>query len=233
MLLAYVDESYSKRRYWIAAMVYDDASASALVADLDGLVERAAVAYGISPGAELHGYDLFHAKRDWAPMKGKTRALISVYAHACEAIGRSSADIIVRGVDLDRLQARYSNPETPHSIVLAHMLERIHDRARQRGQHALVIADEIDGADQHQRALQLARSSGTTGYRARRLDRIVDTIHFVPSRSSRLLQAADLVAFIVNRRDGNIARHPDERATLDRMWERVSGRVTHMHCWSP
>lgn len=199
MLLAYVDESYNEERYWIAALLCDNDSAAGLVNALDQLVFDAAAAFGVRRDAELHGHDLFHAKRDWKPMAGKTRALVGVYQKACEAIGASSAEIIVRGIDLAAQRARYSHVRHPHSVVLEHLLECIHDRAKARDEYALVIADEIDQAATYQDVLIRGRRHHTTGYRATKLDRLVDTIHFVPSRSSRLVQAVDLVAFLHQR----------------------------------
>jgi len=235
VLLAYVDESYNDHRYWIAAVLCDDDSAAGLVNDLDTVVHDAANGYGVRRDAELHGHDLFHAKRDWAVMRGKHRALISVYTQACEAIGRSSAEIIIRGIDREGQQKRYPYVQDPHSVVLEHLLERIHERAKARREYALVIADEIQEAARYQDVLVFGRRYQTSGYRSTKLDRIVDTIHFVPSRSSRLIQAADLIAFLHNRRATVTAKtDPREKAALDLIWSHLDPRVLpSTGCWFP
>jgi hypothetical protein len=65
------------------------------------------------------------------------------------------------------------------------------------GEYALVIADEVDGQAKHRADLSSYRDVGTTGYRHRKLTRIVDTLHFAPSRASRLVQAADVITILV------------------------------------
>jgi hypothetical protein len=61
---------------------------------------------------------------------------------------------------------------------------------------ALLIADEIDRHDEYRRDLWMGQRGGTWGYKAQVLDHIIDTLHFTPSRSSRLLQAADVSTFL-------------------------------------
>ena len=64
------------------------------------------------------------------------------------------------------------------------------------GDYVLVIADEVDGQARHHADLSSYREVGTTGYRHRKLTRIVDTLHFAPSHASRLVQAADVITFL-------------------------------------
>ena len=55
MLLAYVDESYNKARYWIAALVCPEAVLNPLTAALDDVVEKAAKAYGVAQTPSFTG----------------------------------------------------------------------------------------------------------------------------------------------------------------------------------
>ena len=108
--------------------------------------------------------------------------------------GEQCADHYPR-VNRRRLEERYFYPDHPHSVVLSHLLERIDELAASEDELALIIADEVDQADPTSKSWMFQRYS-TTGYRARQLTRIIDTLHFAPSTSSRLAQAADLVAFM-------------------------------------
>jgi hypothetical protein len=75
VLLAYVDESASRHHYYIAALLCPGGSLQGLAAALDDVVAKAAGAHpGIESSAELHGYELFHGKGDWATLKSKVRA---------------------------------------------------------------------------------------------------------------------------------------------------------------
>ena len=168
MLLAYLDESYTADHYWIAALVAPEQDVLPLTTALDDVVARAAAAYrGVSEKAELHGHRLFHGSDDWSPLKEMPRARIAIYNDAFEAIGDSGAHIIIRGVDRKRLAARYVYPNHPHVVVLEHLLERINEKAAALGELSLVIADEVDQADNHRRNLWYAQRYATSGYRAR------------------------------------------------------------------
>jgi hypothetical protein len=59
VLLTYLDESYTKTWYLIAALLVPDAQARSLTAALDKVVEDAAWDYPVSTEAELHAHDIF------------------------------------------------------------------------------------------------------------------------------------------------------------------------------
>jgi hypothetical protein len=204
VLLTYVDESYTKERYFIAALLVPETEASSLAKALDRIVEETSHTYGrIGLQAELHGYDLVAGKNDWLRLAGQIRVRIGVYNKAFQAIADHDVHVIIRSVHIPGLDRRYpSGHDHPHSIVLAHLLERIDDCAQEKDQLALVIADEVSEQDNYRRELWSYQRSGTWGYRSSKLTRIVDTIHFAPSKSSRLVQAADLIAYLA-RRDWN------------------------------
>ncbi|MEU8275298.1 hypothetical protein ACFYOK_26970 [Microbispora bryophytorum] len=75
MLLAYVDESYTRDRYSMVALLLPNVPARAL----GEVVARAAQAYGVVPPPELHGTDLLHGNRGWEPIVKMPRAAIGVY----------------------------------------------------------------------------------------------------------------------------------------------------------
>lgn len=235
MRLAYIDESYTRDHYFIAAVVVDDASAPALHQALDQVAERARLAYlPTAPDPlELHGQPLFQGSREWAPIKNQIRALISVYEQAMQAIGEQDVRIFLRGLDCQRHRARYSDPWPEHEVVLQHLLERLDDFGRRYGEQVLVIADELSDPDRHRAKLNAFRLDGTPGYRSSRLTNILDTLHFVPSQHSRLVQAADLVAFLHRRRTTISESNPKATAAMARIWGHVAGRVEHEYLYRP
>jgi hypothetical protein len=239
VLLTYVDESYSEHSYYIAALLCPEDQALSLTGALDGVVQKAAATFaGLSPDAELHGYDLLQGKRDWTPLTQQVRARIDVYAGAFQAIADHDVRIVIRGVDTRKLCDRYSGiAADPHSVVLTHVLERVDEYAERAGELALVIADE-PGRHDHQRQyrsdLLRYRAQGTWSYRGRVITRIVDTLHFAPSAASRLVQAVDLVVFLHNRIQGT-APNADSRATATNaaLWLRIEDRIEHQYHWYP
>lgn len=234
MLLAYLDESYTRDRYWIAALVCQEGDIQPISSGLDAVVAKAAATYpGIDPRAELHGHRLFHGTDDWAPLLTMVRARIGIYGAAFDTVAASNARIIIRGVDSRRLEQRYIFPRPPHHVVLEHILERLNELAKAQDQLCLVIADEIDQQDQYRRSLWEWQNSATSGYLSQQLTRIVDTMHFAPSKTSRLLQATDLVAYLHCRIDGR--RDKDERARRanEQLWGRINSNVSQCWCWHP
>lgn len=233
MLLAYVDESYTRDRYYMAALLIPGHQAIPLTDALDEVVAAAGQAYGIAPSAELHGTDLLHGNRDWEPIKKMPRARIGIYHAGFQAIADHEVAVILRGLCSDLLRQRYATPYPPHQHVLAHLLERVDDYARVRDEHVLVIADEVGQQGEYRQDLRKYQTVGTNGWRARKLERIVDTLHFAPSHTSRLLQAADLLVFLHHRIQAVPTK--DERAQRANaaLWERVASRIVHQHCWRP
>ncbi|MDG4789204.1 DUF3800 domain-containing protein [Micromonospora sp. WMMD1102] len=147
--------------------------------------------------AEMHGYDMFHGELGWSGVPPRVR--IAVYNQALKAIGAHDVTIILRGVNRHGLTQRYVQPKPAHEVVLSHVLERVDAFAAKEEQLALVIADEVDNQAAHRADLTRYREDGTGGYRSRQINRIVDTLHFAPSHSSRLVQAVDLVTFLHRR----------------------------------
>ena len=146
---------------------------------------------------ELHGHEIFHAKGAWSDVP--PRARVGVFDDVIEAVAAQDVRVIARGLDIVGQQARYSQPDPPHTVVLQHLLERVDEYVTSVGEYALVIADEVDAQAKHRADLSTYREVGTLGYRHRKLTRIVDTLHFAPSNASRLVQAADVIAFLYRR----------------------------------
>lgn len=234
MLLAYLDESYTPECYYIAALIVPEASAAPLTEALDRIVQKVAAQHpGFDAEAELHAHHLVAGKGEWAPVRQMLRVRIGVYQDSLRAIVDHGAELIVRGVDVPRLQRRYTDPDHPHSLVLTFLIERVDDYARAKGQLALMIADEIDQMDEHRRNLWFVQRNGTWGYRARPIKNIVDTLHFTPSKASRLLQAADLAVFLYRRRQ----THTETDARAERQWEilwkMLQPIIAYHGCWRP
>lgn len=239
MRLVYVDESYCNVCYYVVALLVPDTEAQALTTALNTVVRRATASYyGIGPTAELHGYDLFQGKGHWEPIKLMPRARIGVYDQALRAIADHDVTVVIRGVMTQRLRDRYGDrARHPHTVALAHLLERCDEYLEAVGDLGLVIADEPGQTDQqpeYRADLRRYQNFGTLGYRHRRISRIVDTLHFAPSSASRLVQAVDLIAFLYHRIQ-TTSETADARAVRANaaLWQRIQPRVAHCYCWLP
>ena len=159
MLLTYVDESYSDDWFAMAALLVDGPAAVALTEELGRVAAAAARAYGLATDVELHGHEIFHASgaRSGVPV----RARIGVFDDVVEAVAAQNVHVVARAMDVAGQRARYSVPDSPHSVVLQHLLERIDECATAMGEYALVIADEVDGQAKHRADLSSYREVGT------------------------------------------------------------------------
>ncbi|MGH3940109.1 MAG: DUF3800 domain-containing protein [Pseudonocardiaceae bacterium] len=231
MLLTYVDESYTDDWFVMAALLVDGPAAVALTGELDRVAAAAAKAYGLDAGVELHGHEIFHAGGAWKGVP--VRARIGVFDDVIEAVAAQDVRVIARAMDVVGQRARYYVPDPSHTVVLQHLLERVDECAISLGDYALVIANEVDGQARHRADLSSYREVGTTGYRHRKLTRIVDTLHFAPSHASHLVQAADVITFLYRRVFTH--RETDERSRKAKiaMWNRLRPRVHHELCWFP
>lgn len=234
MLLCYVDESFTRDHYYIAALLCPESQALSLEAALDGVVDRAAAAFpGVSRAAELHGYDIFQGKRDWLVLEKMPRARIGVYDQALRAIAAHQVKVVVEGIHpTSMLRMR-----DPHSVLMGWVLERIDEYACTVGELAMVIADEPGQRDQqseYRADLGYYRTTGTGGWRSRKITRVVDTLHFAPSQASRLVQASDLIAFLFHRRATKASADPRAVRANERLWAHLTEAVVHnIHVWQP
>lgn len=236
MILAYLDESNSDTAYYITALIVPDTVAIPLASGLDAVVEYAQLTYGgIASSVELHAQPLSSGTGDWDRLKNNAAARADITPGQSMRSLRRDVDIRIRGVELRGLRRRYGNQIDPHGVALTFVLERVQWSARDHDDIALVIADEVRGREAaYRRALRRYQEAGTWGWRAERLDRVADTIQFAPSSESRLLQAADLVAF-VHQRTMRRRQHPRAAAFYQGLWEVLAshGRVKEASAWSP
>jgi hypothetical protein len=235
MLLAYVDESYDRDFYFIAAALasqeaWDDVEKA--VADIQS---RTHLEHGVPVDAELHGHEIMGGAGEWAPLRGKHREAAGVYAAALTAARTAGVEFIFRGVDIGRLNARYRYPDQPHSVVLGHLLERIDQRAGQQQEidQVIVIADEIATQEEHRKQFEAYQLTGTPGYRSTTLPRISSPINFASSRLTPGLQIADLAVYLHHRRSTVIETHPAGARTVRRLSGILEQTTVHNLTWRP
>ncbi len=238
MLLAYLDESFSPNRYLICALIVPDHQAKSLVTALDELsITLLFDIADLNQLREFHGHSIMQAKDDWEPLKRALRLRIGVYEKCLKIIADHDVKIIIRSVDLIALRAKYLTHMEPHEICLTFLYERIDEYAAEVEEQVLVIADDIQGEDGHRQDLWRYQRTGTWGYRSRIIQNVIDTIYFTPSHSSRLVQAADLVAYIAHRYEVQCYDpskiDPKAIKACNDLWGVVSPKVQYRNTWTP
>ena len=139
---------------------------------------------------------------------------IELYGKVLDVLSDCGVEVILHGAKIRRLKNRYGPEHDPYWWEFINVLERLNERMRTLDEYAVVIADQ---QHQHRERVQRdvidCRVNGTSGYRAQKLDRILDTAHFVDSKLSRMIQLADMTAFITRRRL-SVPTESDQRAEL-------------------
>lgn len=234
VLNAYVDESYSSDFYYIAAALGTPQAWATVATEFDQIRQRTAALHGTPLDAEFHGHEIMGGIGDWAPLRKKHREAAGVFEAALRACRTSGIEFILRGLDVERLNARYKYPYQPHSIVFGHLLERIEERSVARiDRPVVIIADEIATQAQHLAQFQAYQISGTPGYRPSRLQSIDPTITFASSRLHDGLQAADLAAYLHRRREAGPEKNSAAARARARLERELDAAVVHRLTWYP
>lgn len=237
MLLAFVDESDHGDFRCFAAVVADEVATKDLTDRLNRLVRQASVDFGVPQTAEIHGHPLFHGKDDWKGVGARARA--GLHEKVIDAVIGADVTILLRSVSEQRLRQRQEQKNYPtrfpaEQVCFQHILQRVDRVAEQRQTYALVIADERGDRERHRERFATYQTEGTPGvYMHTTLGSLLDTVHFAPSHHSRMLQAADMLAFTYRRYQTVVEPDPRARRIMDRMWAKLtaSGKIYDRGQW--
>ena len=199
MLQAFVDESEQRELTTFAAgiLLIKCENIIPLTNDLEKLSREMTdqIEEGNKPDSslELHGSEIFHGKGAWGNFAPRQR--IWCYNKAVELIDQKIEQFIIKPINYEKLRQR-----DPHEMSMTYGLERVQDiAARQHIEKVKITADEKPESEKMlQDAFSLAKVLGTGGYRSSSLNRL-DQINFVDSKDSKLIQACDLILFILIR----------------------------------
>jgi hypothetical protein len=235
VFLAYVDESYSPAEYWLAALLVPVTAVNAALEELRRITQNAGRDFELTSDLELHGYELFHGSKQFKAVP--PRARIDLYAKGIDTVcGIPGSQVVLRGVDRDRFRRRsYIQHYHPHRVAMAFLIESLDEVmcAASADCHAVIIADDHNETRTLlERDLRTFQEYGTWGYRGRRVTRIVDTVHFVRSLDSPLVQAVDLIGFLhLRRRRFPVEKDSRSHRSREAIWAQVEPRVCVRRIW--
>lgn len=216
MLFCYLDESgntgsrlddpVQPYHYLVAVMVRED-KVLLLSERLDDLAAQAPTTREL---VEYHGQEMFSGEGPWEGVEPHVR--VDEYAKALSVISEVGAYIAHASINKPALAER--GPwMSPHLYALQFLTEKIEAWVSSRSdplcQMALLVADQNHQEEQYAFELirEMNRSGGPIGASigiATATEHVVDSVYFTPSERSRGIQLADLVAFILNRRDRDL-----------------------------
>jgi hypothetical protein len=227
-LLFFVDESADRAHHYHVGLLAAGEQVAAAEKELDQVAQRALdLGYndGWPPRPELHGLEIFSGAKGWGALSYAQR--YEVVEAGLDVLGRHGVEVLARGVELSRFEQRYNNDKAfLHQIAFRNLLERLCERLRERSELGLVIADEHYTKSDMRHEVRLAKAGRTPGYRGTNFGAILDTVHFVESSDSRIVQLADLVAFTRRRRRSiPTESHHDGEAAMSRIAQRLNDAV--------
>lgn len=231
MLFAFIDESYTSERYYVAAFVIDADEIESIGGALSAAADYA-MGFGVPFGAEFHGHRIMSGRDGWEAIRSQARAAGAIYRRALRDLASLNAKLFIEGVDIERLNRRYPYPDPPHLIALRHVLEQVQIYAERCREQVVVVCDEINDSDAHERMIATYRRIGTPGYRTSKLDRIGDLL-FGRSDGSPGLQAADLCVYIFRRVDAHQAGSERAARLARSLLNELSPILVRARRWDP
>lgn len=227
MLSAFVDESERDEDfYFLGALVCTPEQAEQITTELDAVVAKHAVTFPTLAGVELHASDMMRAHDEpWRSIPIRVR--FAIYADILEVVRASGARIYIEGVDI-KAQARrgYLYLTPARELAFSHLFERINDCGMDAGCDVQVVADEHHTAEVSRSNFSRYQAVGTYGYRSSRLGNVSDDIQFVPSHTSRPLQASDHLTYIFNRLRTVTENDPRADKQKRQLWRTIEAQAT-------
>lgn len=225
--VAYVDETFNQDAYWIGCVVVNVADIRVVQTRLDEVVEHWGDEWGFESRSELHGGDLWHGSGPFTELPPGVRR--AIYDDALDALVAVQPMIFMRGV------ARKALSLHPHRLAWRYAIESVDEGMERLGGTALVVADELAEMERPLSSDIVEYIESTTGgYRARKIERVLPDLRFVPSHENRLLQAADLVAFLhQRRRNVQRERHTRSQSAREAHWATILPWIRVDRLWTP
>jgi hypothetical protein len=231
MLHAFIDESYTDKRYYQAAVVMKEEDLPLLDAALI-LASDFARGFGVGPGVEFHAHSLMSGRDGWEPVAEAARARLRIYAHTLNLISQLPARIFIEGVDIAKLNARYSYPDSPHSVTLRHLFEEINDFAGHHNRRVHVTCDRIGDYKTELRNFDFYKKVRNEGFEPSDLQHL-ESLTFGDSKDHQGLQAADQIVYLYRRMNAHTESNPKTERAIKNMWESLLPIVAKHRRWDP
>ncbi len=199
MYLAYMDESGNTGRradpdqpfHLIGCLVVEDRNVRALEDKLLSIANERFPNEAQRVGFEFHGSELFGGSGDFTGIAPAQR--VAACIEIAEACSEYAAAFGWGAVDKLKSAAN----EHPHRIAFQFIVERLEPWLSSKDSFGLLIADEQQEveADLFADIIHAKRHGTFWGFRTIRITRIIDSVHFVKSHNSPIIQACDVITY--------------------------------------
>jgi len=198
MQLIYFDEvkfqPNTQPFYWLAGVIVNAESIRAIEHEVDALAKECFSSSTLCRETEFHAADIFHRKhnfRNWTDPEERIRVIRSL----ATIIGRAEG---VRRVYVQIDPERMVGADVEHKAFIF-FVEKIERYLKDVKDVGLLIGDRESGslAGIFAEILSRFREHGTPYEYGRKLERLIDTVHFTESHLSRMIQLADVYVWLL------------------------------------
>ena len=180
---------------------------------------------------EFHGVDVWGASGHWADKKPPE--LLTAYTDVINLLPKHEIEVAYASIHKQRLSNKYQGRSDSNAYLLAlqFLLEKI--ELRGSSELKIVVADE---AKEHElSAIKLVSDlqDYTVGIvPGVKLNKVIDSLHFVRSSDNPGVQMVDMVAFALQRKRYRRDTHPDAIASLEVIYDTIiANRLTYRDVW--
>ena len=200
---------------WLVAIGLSPSQVKTAESRMVGLAFKYFPRRALSPTFEFHGSEIFGGRGIFSSLSSAER--VALYRELLAIVRDLEIAVWVRGIDKQKHQSRADakgyTPDHPYQLAFMYLAESL-DKWLEGQQttddpfssdvqpvYGLIVADEQrEMQSELVEKLVIWRQFQTEhGYRVREIRYLIDTIHYVPSCNSWLIQLVDCVAFIANR----------------------------------
>lgn len=202
MYLLYVDESgdpglhadptRGSAIYVLLGLAVPDAEIRSLSQRVEEVLRR--FLGGRAAQCELHRRLLLRGSPPFDRLRPEERRALD--REIATVVMDSRATLLAVIIDKQAHQRRYQYPVRPDLLALEFLVERFDLFLSRRDDRGCVVYDSV-GKGQDTELRRFFAGWQTAGTSARRIERIIETVFFVPSNTTRLVQLADCCAHIV------------------------------------
>lgn len=185
--------------YWLGALSIVSNSVAEVERRVNELSREYFGTQQLSRDTEFHAKDLYHRKRhfsDWKDVGKRLECLqrLAAIAGDAELVRR----IYVR-VDPSKMVRSHGWDKD----AFMYLVEKVQIDAASQSTECIMVGD-LDGEFSESSVSNLSRfrAGGTDFAFSRKIDKIVDSVYFIPSHHSRLLQLADVYTYCLQLNDG-------------------------------
>ena len=220
MIFAYMDESGNSGEksdpnqpiHLLGCLLVHESSLTDFEQDLDDIAEDC-FGDSLSP-AEFRASDIYSGKKSF---KGRSvQERIAIATSVLESCAKHASAFGYTGVNKIKSYAS----DHPHRIAFGLMIENLQIYLKVREEKGLIVADEYNeiGKTLINDFKRIKRDGTFWGYKNIKAKNVVDTIHFVRSQDSRIIQACDLMTYFTLAEMKLSDRKQKEFRALEKPW---------------